>query len=52
LDFLGIKQALVIIFTLEINFYSYLFNLSVLWTVCTNTPKPRGFCARNPRLSA
>jgi hypothetical protein len=52
MNFLGIKQVLVIIFTLEINFYIYLFNLSVLWTVHTNTPKPRGFCARNPRLSA
>jgi hypothetical protein len=30
MNFLGIKQVLVIIFTLEINFYSYLFNLSVL----------------------
>jgi hypothetical protein len=52
MNFLGIKQVLVIIFTLEINFYSYLFNLSVLWTAHTNTVKPRGFCARNPRLCA
>jgi hypothetical protein len=30
MNFLGIKQVLVIIFTLETNFYSYLFNLSVV----------------------
>jgi hypothetical protein len=52
MNFLGIKQFLVIIFTLKINFYIYLSNFSVIWTARTKTEKSRGFCARHPRLSA
>jgi thioester reductase-like protein len=33
MNFLGIKQILVIIFTLKINFYIYLSTFSVLWTM-------------------
>jgi thioester reductase-like protein len=32
MNLLGIKQILVIIFTLKINFYIYLSTFSVLWT--------------------
>jgi hypothetical protein len=51
MKFLGIKQVIVIIFTLKINFHIYLTNFSVLWTACTKIDKCRGQRVKFPRLS-
>jgi hypothetical protein len=49
MNFLGIKQVLVIIFTLKIDFDIHLSNFSAFWTVRIKTDKCRGFRARIPR---
>jgi hypothetical protein len=50
MNFLGIKQVLVIIFTLKINFHIYLSDFSAPWTARIKSENSKGHCARFLRL--
>jgi hypothetical protein len=52
MNFLGIKQVLVIIFTLKINFYFIFLDFLFRSTARKILEKRRGLCARTPRLRA
>jgi hypothetical protein len=52
MNFLGIKQVLVIIFTLKINLYFIFLDFLFPWTARKIPEKGRDLCARPPRLRA
>jgi hypothetical protein len=52
MNFLGIKQVLVIIFVLKINFYFIFLDFLFSWTERKISEKGRGLCARIPKTLA
>jgi hypothetical protein len=51
MNFLEIKQVLVISFALKINFYFILLDFLFHWTTRIKSEECRGFLVSNPRLS-
>jgi hypothetical protein len=51
MNFLQIKQVLVISFALKINFYFILLNFLFPWTARIKSKECRGFLVSKPRLS-
>jgi hypothetical protein len=49
MDFLGIKQVQMIIFTLKVHFHNHLSNLCVLWTGRIIIRKCRGLSVNLPK---